>query len=43
VAGLVQALEGQRQRTLLQVALPFVHGAAAHVVAVLGDIGQMLK
>ncbi len=41
VVGAVQPLEGQRQRTVLLVAHAFVHGAAAHVVAVLGDIGQV--
>ena len=43
VVGAVQPLEGQRQRTVLLVAHAFVHGAAAHVVAVLGDIGQVAE
>jgi hypothetical protein len=37
----VQRLEGHRQRALLQVALALVHFAPAHVVAVLGDVGQV--
>ena len=40
-AGLGQALERHRERAFLQMALPLVVIAAAHVVPVLGDVGQV--
>ena len=39
--GLGQALEGHRERPLLQMPLALVHLAAAHMVAILGDVGQV--
>ncbi len=43
VVGAVQPLEGHRERAFLLVALAFVHDAPAHVVPVLGDVGQMAE
>ena len=43
VVGLVQALEGHRQRAFLVLARTFMHRAAAHVVLVFGDVGQMAE
>ncbi len=40
-ARLREPLETHRQRAVLQVAFALVHLAAAHVVAVLGDVGQV--
>ena len=40
-AGLGQPLERHRERAFLQVALPLVVIAAAHVVAVFGDVRQV--
>jgi len=41
VAGLAQLLQAARQRPLLAVAQALVVQAAAHVVAVLGEVGQV--
>ena len=41
VIGVVQALEGHRQRAVLQVALALVVRAPAHVLPILGDVGQV--
>ena len=43
VVGLVQPLEGHGQRALLLVAFLFVGQAAAHMVAVFGDVGQVAE
>ena len=39
--GALQALEAHRQRAFLQVTGVFVHAAPAHMVPVLGDVGQV--
>ena len=41
VVGVVQALERHRQRAVLQVALALVVRATPHVLAILGDVGQV--
>jgi hypothetical protein len=41
VVGRVQALERHRQRSVLQVAFALVVRAPAHVLAILGDVGQV--
>ena len=41
LVGAVQPLEAHRQRAFLLVAGPFMDQAPAHVVAVLGDVGQV--
>ena len=43
VVGALQALERERERAFLQVAGVVVHGAAAHVMAVLGDVGEVAE
>jgi hypothetical protein len=43
VVGLVQPLEGHGQRAFLLVPLAFVRQPPAHVVAVLGDVGQVAE
>jgi hypothetical protein len=43
VVGAVQALEAERQRARLLVTGGLVHGAAAQVVAVFGDVGQVAE
>jgi hypothetical protein len=41
--GARQALEGHRQRAFLQMPLGLVMLAAAHMVAILGDVGQVAE
>ena len=43
MVGAMQPLEAHRQRALLLVAGALVHVAPAHVVAVLGDVGQVAE
>ena len=43
VVGTMQSFDGQSQRAFLQIARLFVHRAAAHVVAVFGDVGQVAE
>jgi hypothetical protein len=42
-AGLEQALQAHAERAFLQVAFALVHLAPPHVVAVLGDVGQVAE